>query len=309
MKIEQLFQFISVVKHGSINKASFELYMSQSNLSRSIRLLEEELGGNLFVRRSHGISLTPFGAEVYEKASIVCSTYQQLGQLSVKKPKNTSYKMRISTHPLTFSEYAFTQVYKRYQEKNPQFSLVHQPISQSSYDVKIGLSDIGISMCTSSSQKTIRHLMKNYDLEYTPLALLPMVVLIGSRHPLALSGQKAVSLKALGKYTFAVGENQIDVPELLSILKIPSSILNSVQIDSKDALLNFLIETECYCLIPSAESCTVPLNRFGCKPVVTLPIVEKDRYFEIGWFKQKNKLLMPCCQEFVSELSSLLQKN
>ena len=162
--------------------------MSQSSLSRSIRLLEEELRRNLFVRRSHGISLTPFGAEVYEKASIVCSTYQQLGQLSVKKPKNTSYKMRISTHPLTFSEYAFTQVYKRYQEKNPQFSLVQQPISQSSYDVKVGLSDIGISMCTSSSQKTIRHLMKNYDLEYTPLALLPMVVLIGSRHPLALSG-------------------------------------------------------------------------------------------------------------------------
>lgn len=34
MKIDQLFQFVAVVKKGSINRAATDLYISQSSLSR-----------------------------------------------------------------------------------------------------------------------------------------------------------------------------------------------------------------------------------------------------------------------------------
>ena len=44
MKLEQISYILEIAKQGSIGKAAKKLYMSQPNLSMSIRMLEEELG-------------------------------------------------------------------------------------------------------------------------------------------------------------------------------------------------------------------------------------------------------------------------
>ena len=47
MKLEQISYILEIAKQGSIGKAAKKLYMSQPNLSMSIRMLEEELGFKL----------------------------------------------------------------------------------------------------------------------------------------------------------------------------------------------------------------------------------------------------------------------
>lgn len=183
MKIDQLFQFVAVVKKGSINRAATDLYISQSSLSRSIKLLEQDLGAPLFMRTSQGVVLTPFGSEVYDVAERVCTDYERLASLHLPKSESV-VKMRISSHSLTFVEHAFVETYKKYEVNNPQFSLVQTTIAQSTYDVKSGLSDVGISMCTSSSIHLTERLMKASNLEYSPICRLPMVAMVGVNHPL-----------------------------------------------------------------------------------------------------------------------------
>ena len=303
MKLEQLFQFVSVVQNGSINKAAYDLYISQSSLSRSIRLLEDELGANLLVRTSQGISLTPFGNEVYETARMVCAGYNRLERFKVEKPSTSHLKMRISAHSLTFAEYAFTELYKKYEKDDPLFALAQEPVSQSVYDVKMGLSDLGISMISSASVETTARLMSSSQLDYTPIVRLPMEVFLGRNHPLAK--RQSISINELMKYSFASGAGNFELSELLNLLSQKRSMRNHVAISDKTALNRFLHETNAYSLIPSSAPCKIALPRFNTDLVVSVPLAEKDFFFEIGWFKQQGKMLTPICQEYINLLTAM----
>ena len=57
--------FYIVANHGNITKASEELNISQPAISKSIKNLEDQLGGQLFVRTKRGVILTEEGKEFY----------------------------------------------------------------------------------------------------------------------------------------------------------------------------------------------------------------------------------------------------
>ena len=57
--------FYTVANHGNITKASEELNISQPAISKSIKNLEAQLGGQLFVRTKRGVLLTEEGKEFY----------------------------------------------------------------------------------------------------------------------------------------------------------------------------------------------------------------------------------------------------
>jgi DNA-binding transcriptional LysR family regulator len=60
-EIRQLRYFLAVAERGSVSKAALELHLSQSSLSEALRKLEVELGLELLVRSSRGVSLTAAG--------------------------------------------------------------------------------------------------------------------------------------------------------------------------------------------------------------------------------------------------------
>lgn len=57
--------FYEVAKEQNITKASENLHISQPAISKTIKLLEEKLGGTLFVRTKKGVTLTEEGKEFY----------------------------------------------------------------------------------------------------------------------------------------------------------------------------------------------------------------------------------------------------
>ena len=58
--------FYVVANNGNITKASEELNISQPAISKSVKNLEEQLGGTLFVRTKRGVTLTEEGKEFYK---------------------------------------------------------------------------------------------------------------------------------------------------------------------------------------------------------------------------------------------------
>jgi len=57
--------FYVVANHGNITRASEELNISQPAISKSIKNLEEQLGGQLLIRTRRGVILTEEGKEFY----------------------------------------------------------------------------------------------------------------------------------------------------------------------------------------------------------------------------------------------------
>ena len=73
MEIRVLRYFLAVAREGNITAAASFLHLSQPTLSRQIKDLEEELGVQLLVRKSHRVSLTPDGIRFRKRAEEIVS--------------------------------------------------------------------------------------------------------------------------------------------------------------------------------------------------------------------------------------------
>ena len=68
-KLDQYRIFKAVADSGNISSTAKALYLSQSAISQSIKLLEDSLGVRLFSRTSRGVMLTSDGKTLYEYVS------------------------------------------------------------------------------------------------------------------------------------------------------------------------------------------------------------------------------------------------
>lgn len=73
MKFNQLRDVITVAEKGSLRAASRHLGLAQSAMTKSIRLLEKELGAPLFERHKRGTVLTPMGTLFLRRARVATS--------------------------------------------------------------------------------------------------------------------------------------------------------------------------------------------------------------------------------------------
>ena len=71
MKLQQLEVFVTVVDQGGIRAAARHLQVSQAAVTKSMRLLEQEAGMPLLLRRSRGITLTDAGTRLLARARLV----------------------------------------------------------------------------------------------------------------------------------------------------------------------------------------------------------------------------------------------
>ncbi len=71
MKLQQLEVFVTVVEQGGIRAAARQMQVSQAAVTKSMRLLEQEAGLPLLLRRSRGIALTDAGTRLLARARLV----------------------------------------------------------------------------------------------------------------------------------------------------------------------------------------------------------------------------------------------
>ncbi len=73
MEIRVLRYFLAVAREGNITAAANFLHLTQPTLSRQIKDLEEELGVQLLIRKSHNVSLTSDGMRLRKRAEEIIS--------------------------------------------------------------------------------------------------------------------------------------------------------------------------------------------------------------------------------------------
>ena len=76
MSIQRLPIFLAAAEHLNFTKAAEEHHISQTAVSQQIKLLEKELGFQLFIRGKRGVTLTPAGMEYYRQCKKIMAQYQ-----------------------------------------------------------------------------------------------------------------------------------------------------------------------------------------------------------------------------------------
>lgn len=80
MRLETLAYLVDIAETRSISATAGRLFVSQQNISRAIKSLENELDCQLLDRSYTGVSLTPEGAVVVEKAQVILNIMQSIKQ-------------------------------------------------------------------------------------------------------------------------------------------------------------------------------------------------------------------------------------
>jgi DNA-binding transcriptional LysR family regulator len=78
MELNHLRVFYEVAKIGRFSEAARRLNISQSALSRSVALLEESEGVQLFERSKRGVTLTAIGTEVFHRSEQLFQTFNEI---------------------------------------------------------------------------------------------------------------------------------------------------------------------------------------------------------------------------------------
>ncbi|WP_145586031.1 LysR family transcriptional regulator [Yersinia rochesterensis] len=94
---KNLLVFITTVQEGSLTSAAIKLFSTPPPMSRSIKILEEELGFKLFTRATSGLKLTDKGSKFYKD---IFPIYTRLTELNTVYKRRKSGSINIGTHQL-----------------------------------------------------------------------------------------------------------------------------------------------------------------------------------------------------------------
>ena len=117
MKLHQLQALVGVVEHGSIRAAARDMHLTQAALTKSLRLLEEEAGVALLMRKSSGVVLTDAGQKLHARACMVTRQIALAQDELRQSAGDEEGTVRVALTPylmLTVLGEAFTWFRKRY---------------------------------------------------------------------------------------------------------------------------------------------------------------------------------------------------
>ena len=128
MKLRQL-EYIHEVSHRGLNvtAAAEALYTSQPGVSKQIRMLEEELGVDIFVRNGKHLSeITPAGKRILEYSDRLLNEVENIKNIAEEFRDSDRGDLSIATTH-TQARYALPPVIQRFKSRFPRVSLhLHQ---------------------------------------------------------------------------------------------------------------------------------------------------------------------------------------
>ncbi len=192
MKLHQLRYLAAIVDNGlNITAAARALHTSQPGVSKQIKLLEEELGFEVFEREGRTLTrITPAGRQVVERAQRILDEVENIRRLSDEYRDETRGSLSIATTH-TQARYVLPSIVKRFRQRYPDVKLhLHQGTSEQIADLAAE-DRVDFAIATGSR-----------DL-FPSLALMPCYrwhrdLLVPRTHPLA--GIEKPALKDVAKY-------------------------------------------------------------------------------------------------------------
>lgn len=179
MKLQQLRYIREVARQDlNISQAAQALFTSQPGISKQIRLLEQELGVEIFARRGkHLVDITPAGKAILNTSSEIMQQVEKIQSVALEYSDESKGSLSVATTH-TQCRYVLPPVIKQFIERYPDVSLhMHQgtpmQISGSAAD---GTADFAIA--TEALEL------------YSDLVMLPCyswnrAILVPKSHPLA----------------------------------------------------------------------------------------------------------------------------
>nr|MCR5295619.1 LysR family transcriptional regulator [Lachnospiraceae bacterium] len=167
LEIRQLKFFAVAAGCSSFSEAAGVLFTSQSNVSKVIAALEEQLGYALFQRESSGILLTSKGRLFYQKIQAVLEGLEELEGSSADKRDNL---LRISTNPSSWFARRFSSFYDLHEEENISYNIHTDSTFAIVQRIRKMEDDLGFVYVFPDDHPRLEYELRRYQLRFEQLA-------------------------------------------------------------------------------------------------------------------------------------------
>jgi len=189
---------------GSLSKAAQNLFTSVSNLSKTLHALEDELGCELFVRTSSGVTPTELGRGFFVHARAVMDECKQMADLRKETP---TYSFSCASVPVFSFSAAFVRLTQEYQGKGRlNFKFDTSDVGTIVDDIAKRHTDLGIVAVYPDSPADYQYFHR-HGLDCRELMKTQLAVYLRPEHPALQNGQKQFDFAALHAYPY---ESRLD---------------------------------------------------------------------------------------------------
>ena len=228
MKLHQLRYIWEVAKQDlNVSQAAAQLYSSQPGISKQIRLLEEELGLQIFTRRGkHLVEITPVGREILETSGEILQQVEKIQLVAREHSDERRGSLSLATTH-TQCRYVLPSIIRRFIKKYPYVALqLHQGTPT---QISAAAADAGADFAIATEALEL----------YSDLIMLPCYrwnrsILVPKDHPLANEDELSlykISTYPIVTYTFGfTGRSKLDEAFYAQGLK-PRVVLTAADAD------------------------------------------------------------------------------
>ncbi|MDR1620947.1 MAG: LysR family transcriptional regulator [Synergistaceae bacterium] len=306
MTLLQLRYLAEIAESGSINKASKNLFISQSSISNAIRELEDELGFVIFSRHNKGVEFTDEGRRFYECALPLLEQEKKLMKAYSKKNASSSPRLRISSHHYPFVTQAFIRYLQSIDRNRNKYDLRLRETNTQYIieDVARENSDVGVLFLSNVIREFIERLLSGSELNFHPLKTVVPHAFMGKNHPLA--HREYLDVQELGNYPFIAFDQER-----------PASLHFSEEI----ALVDFQPSQKIILATDRASSYDIEAGTdaisigtgllppgFHHPDVVAIPIRNPGDQIHLGWIQKKDVALSQEAKTFIEMLKACLEE-
>ncbi len=193
MKLQQLKYLLAIVDNGlNITAAADRMYTSQPGVSKQLKLLEEELGMQLFTRKGKSLGgITPAGHQVIDRARIIMREADNIRSLASDYFQEEEGSLSIATTH-TQARYVLPEIVTEFRKRFPKVGLnLHQGTSEQIADM-VAANNIDFAIATGSNELFA-------DLMLVPSYRWDRSIVVPKGHELAQLDRK-MTLQDLAKF-------------------------------------------------------------------------------------------------------------
>ena len=308
MTLLQMNYILEIYRCGSMNKASQNLFVSQSAVSTAIRELEEELGVTIFHRSNRGISLTDDGRELVAQITPIVERSRKILRYYGERRAENRVKLSISAQRYPFCAKAFVEFLHLLNEPRIEVSLKEMEMSDVIEEVASRQSDLGIIFVSSMTENFIRRILESKNLTFHQLVRVRPHVFMRKEHPLAK--EESIRLEQLHQYPYVVftqKENNLNYAEEV-VVGTGADFNQVVYISDRATIYNVMAHTDCV----STGSGILPVG-YGDERLLAIPLAEPVDDMRLGYIKLRDVALsehgckfVEILQQITSEIGEML---
>lgn len=285
-----------VARVGSFSQAAKELYMTQPNLSCSIKDLENELGVQLFTRSNTGARLTEDGHDFLKYAKRIIGELDLLQQRYHDEFKKS---FTVASHHYDFLSSPLAKVAQEFKQDYQEFQTIETTTKKILDSVASFEADLGIIYLDDENEHILTSALQYHDLEFTSLGEFPTRVFLRRDHPLAhKSVISETDLKGYNQIRFRQEHSGLNFDEDALDIHDQQRILYS---NDRGTVMNLLCATDAY-----ASGLGI-VNSFVKDQIVLIPLQNSPKH-TLGYVTNRKKKLSDIGASFINEIKLSLDE-